>query len=119
MEIKSEDLCSYSSSQSAMLSVFDAMDALKGRWRLPIILSLVFGNKRFSQLSKEVRGISDKILAKELKDLEINKLIKRTIYDTFPPSVEYSITEHGKSVEKVLMELKNWGDLHRKVVIGK
>lgn len=95
------------------------MDALKGRWRLPIILSLVFGNKRFSQLSKEVRGISDKILAKELKDLEINKLIKRTIYDTFPPSVEYSITEHGKSVEKVLMELKNWGDLHRKVVIGK
>ncbi|WP_198163623.1 winged helix-turn-helix transcriptional regulator [Pedobacter cryoconitis] len=68
-----------------MLSIFDAIDVLKDRWRLTIILSLIFGNKRFCQLSKEVKGVSDKILAKELKELEINKLIKRTIYDTFHP----------------------------------
>lgn len=102
-----------------MLPVFDALDALRGRWRLPILISLIFGNKRFTQISREVTGISDKILAKELKELEVNQLIKRTVYDTFPPTVEYSITEHGESVEKVMIELKNWGERHRKQIIGK
>jgi DNA-binding HxlR family transcriptional regulator len=84
-----------------------------------IILSLFFGNKRFSQISNEVTGISDRILAKELKDLELNKLIKRTIYDTFAPTVEYSITDHCRKVEQTLIDLKTFGYLHRKEVIGK
>ena len=58
------------------------------------------------------------MLSKELKALEMNHLIKRTVYDTFPPTVEYSITEHGKSLEKVLAELGSWGTLHRKKIMG-
>jgi len=112
------DLCTYADSKSTMLHMFDALDVLKGRWRLPILLSLLYGDKRFSEISKDVSGISDKILAKDLKEMELNKLIKRTILDTFPPTVVYSITEHGKSVEKVLIELTNWGILHRKVIYG-
>ena len=119
MEIDDRNGCTYSDSQGMMLPVFDALDALRGRWRLPILISLIFGNKRFTQISREVTGISDKILAKELKELEVNQLIKRTVYDTFPPTVEYSITEHGESVEKVMIELKNWGERHRKQIIGK
>uniref|UniRef100_UPI0037DC9FC9 winged helix-turn-helix transcriptional regulator n=1 Tax=Zhouia sp. PK063 TaxID=3373602 RepID=UPI0037DC9FC9 len=79
----------------------------------------MFGNKRFKQISKEVTGISDKILAKELKLLEENLLVKRTVFDIFPPTVEYQITEHGESLEKVMIELKNWGELHRQKIIGK
>ncbi|MEP7265218.1 MAG: helix-turn-helix domain-containing protein [Bacteroidota bacterium] len=103
----------------ATMAVKDALDVLSGRWKLPIIVSLKFGIKRFKEISKEVTGISDKVLAKELKDLEINQLIKRTVYDTFPPTVEYSITEHGKSLFTVIDELKKWGVLHRKKIIGK
>jgi DNA-binding HxlR family transcriptional regulator len=103
----------------SVLAIKDALEALEGRWKLLIMLSLSMGSKRFNQISKEVAGISDKMLSKELKILESNKLVKRQVYDTFPPTVEYSITPHGKSIDKVLEELYHWGQAHRKEVIGK
>jgi DNA-binding HxlR family transcriptional regulator len=102
-----------------MLSIKDALEVLEGKWKLLILFSLSAGPKRFRQLSKELDGITDKMLSKELKSLEMNKLVEREVYDTFPPTVEYTITEHGKSLEKVLEELHYWGLLHRKEVIGK
>lgn len=101
------------------LSIKDALEVLEGKWKLLILFSLSTGNKRFKQISKEVNGITDKTLSKELKNLEANKLVKRSVYDTFPPTVEYSITAHGKSLEKVMEELHYWGLLHRKKIIGK
>lgn len=101
------------------LSIKDALEALEGRWKLLILFSLSTGNKRFKQLSKEVPGITDKTLSKELKNLESNKLVNRAVYATFPPTVEYSITPHGMSLEKVIEELHFWGLSHRKKVIGK
>jgi len=102
-----------------VLAIKDSLEALEGRWKLLIMLSLSMGNKRFNQLSKELHGITDKMLSKELKALEANKLVKREAFDAFPPSVEYSITEHGKSLENLLNELHRWGLMHRKEVIGK
>jgi DNA-binding HxlR family transcriptional regulator len=102
-----------------VLAIKDALEALEGRWKLLIMLSLSTGNKRFTQISRDIQGITDKMLSKELKALEVNKLIKREVYDTFPPTVEYSITKHGKSLEKLLDELYNWGLEHRREVIGK
>jgi len=102
-----------------MLSIKDALEALEGKWKLLILFSLSAGPLRFKQISKEVDGISDKILSKELKSLEENQLLKRDVYSTFPPTVEYSITSHGKSLEKVLEELHFWGLSHRKKIIGK
>ncbi len=101
-----------------MLSIRDALEALEGRWKLLILFALSPSPKRFKQLSKEVNGITDKTLSKELKSLEANKLVKRQVYDTFPPTVEYSITDHGKSLEKVMEELHYWGLAHRKTIIG-
>jgi DNA-binding HxlR family transcriptional regulator len=102
-----------------MLSIKDALEALEGKWKLLILFALSTQPKRFKQISKEVPGITDKTLSKELKHLEANELIKREVHDTFPPTVEYSITPHGLSLEKVLQELHFWGLLHRKQVIGK
>jgi len=101
-----------------VLAIKDALEALEGRWKLLILLSLSSGNKRFKQISKEIHEITDKMLSKELKILEANKLVKRAVYDTFPPTVEYSITEHGKSVQAVLDVLHQWGMLHRKEIMG-
>ena len=102
-----------------MLSIKDALEAVEGRWKLLILFSLSEGPKRFKQIAREVTGITDKTLSKELKILEGNKLILRKVYNTFPPKVEYSITQHGLSLEKVLDELHFWGLAHRKKVIGK
>ena len=55
--------------------------------------------------------------SKELKDLEQNQLVKRTVYDTSPVTVEYSLTPYGKSLEKVIGELRNWGSQHRKRIL--
>lgn len=102
-----------------MLSIRDALEAVEGRWKLLILFSLSEKPKRFKQIAREVSGITDKTLSKELKSLEANKLIRREVYNTFPPTVEYSITPHGLSLEKVLDELHFWGLAHRKEVIGK
>ena len=102
-----------------MLSIRDALEALEGRWKLLILFSLSESSKRFGQLSKDIPGITDKTLSAELKRLETNKLIERTVHATFPPTVIYNITEHGRSLEKVLDGLHYWGLAHRQTVIGR
>jgi DNA-binding HxlR family transcriptional regulator len=109
----------HSTCTSMILPVRDALDVLSGKWKLPIIISLSFGNKRFRQIAKEIPNITDKMLSKELRDLEMNQLIKRTVYDSVPVIVEYSMTNYGKSLEKVIEELGKWGIQHRKRIIGK
>lgn len=116
-EVKTD--LSHEECKGKMRPILDTMEVLSGRWKMPILLSLIMGTKRFKQISKDVVGISDKVLSKELKDLELNQLIKREVYDTFPPTVEYSITPHGNSLQKLILELGTWGAEHRKKVIGK
>jgi len=113
-EVKTRESCI-----SMILPVRDALDILSGKWKLPILISLSFGNKRFKQIAREIPNITDKMLSKELRELEMNQLIKRTVYDSVPVIVEYSMTSYGKSLEKVIEELRKWGMQHRKRIIGK
>ena len=99
--------------------IHDALEVLSGSWKLPIIAALSDGPKRFKEIAKEVTGISDKMLSKELRDLELNQLVTRTVFDTFPPSVQYSTTEHTHTLRDVLMALRNWGATHRAKIVGK
>lgn len=101
-----------------LLHVQDALEVLNGKWKLPILLCLTFGERRFRQIAKEIGGITDKMLSKELKDMEVNKLITRTVLDSFPPTVIYSVTTHGKSLKPVIDELAAWGYKHREEIVG-
>ncbi|WP_291144251.1 winged helix-turn-helix transcriptional regulator [Flavobacterium sp. UBA7680] len=116
---KDDQDCRPQECMAALLPVRDALEVLSGRWKLPILIALSNRPKRFKEISKDINGITDKMLSKELKDLEINKLVTRTVYDTFPPTVEYSRTQHSQSLGDVIMALKDWGTLHRKEIIGK
>lgn len=103
-----------------MLAVQDAMDVLSGKWKIAIISSICYYNKRrFSDILNDINGISNKMLSKELKELEINKLIKRTVLDTQPISVNYELTEHGKTLRTIIRNLSDWGIEHRKRIISK
>lgn len=103
-----------------MRAVQDSMDALNGKWKIAIISSICYyTNRRFSDILADIDGISNKMLSKELKELELNKLIKRTVVDTTPVTVHYNLTDHGKSLQTIINDLTEWGMKHRKEIIGK
>jgi len=103
-----------------MMAIQDSMDVLSGKWKIAIISSIcLFNKRRFSDVLNDVVGISNKMLSKELKELEINKLIKRTVLDTQPITVQYELTKHGKSLQIIIQNLTDWGVQHRKVIVGK
>jgi DNA-binding HxlR family transcriptional regulator len=103
-----------------LMAIQDSMDVLSGKWKIPIISSICYYNKRrFSDILNDVVGISNKMLSKELKDLEVNKIVTRTILDTQPITVQYELTEHGRTLQTIIDNLSKWGQSHRKEVIGK
>jgi DNA-binding HxlR family transcriptional regulator len=103
-----------------MMAVQDSMDVLSGKWKISIISSICYYNKRrFSDILSDVEGISNKMLSKELKELEFNKLIKRTVLDTQPITVQYELTAHGKTLQTIINNLTEWGIRHREEIIGK
>ncbi|MBI1183776.1 transcriptional regulator [bacterium] len=100
-----------------VLPVRDALDVLGGKWKIAILGALFFGNKRFSELKRDLEGITDRMLAKELRSLEMNHLLSRTELNTFPATVEYALTDYGHSVQKVIEALRDWGLKHREKVV--
>jgi DNA-binding HxlR family transcriptional regulator len=106
-------------SETFVLAVNDSMNVINGKWKLPIIGSLLYGKKRFKEMESEIPKITPRMLSKELKDLEVNGIVKRTVYDTTPVTVEYELTPSGESFKKVLDVMVEWGLQHRKSIIGK
>lgn len=106
--------------QVRMQAISDSMSLLSGKWKFHILGTLIEGNKLgFMDLLREVKGIGAKMLSKELQDLEANHLVKREVMNTKPISVEYSITEHGKTLAPLIDELANWGINYRKSIYGR
>lgn len=99
--------------------VTDALYVLNGKWKLPILISLSFGVRRFGEIAKDIPRITDRMLSKELRELEANLLVKRMVYDSKPVVVEYSLTEYGRSLDDVIEALQKWGMQHRKKIVGK
>lgn len=112
-DIVSGELCTKGECTNSIQAVTDALYVLSGKWKLPILVALRFDNRRFSQMAKEIPKITEKMLSKEVRDLEMNQLVKRTVYDSVPVVVENSLTEYGYSLDKVLQELRVWGREHR------
>jgi DNA-binding HxlR family transcriptional regulator len=102
-----------------LLAVHDTLDLLSGKWKIAIISSLSFNKKRrFGELQRDVSGIGAKMLSKELRDLEINGLVKRTVFDTKPVTVEYELTEYGSTLEEIILAMSKWGHQHRQRIIA-
>lgn len=102
-----------------MRAVQDSMDVLNGKWKIAIVSSICcYGKRRFSDILNDIDGISNRMLSKELKELEINRLIKRTVLDTQPITVQYELTEHGNTLQTIISNLTDWGIAHRKTIIS-
>lgn len=114
-QLNTSPVCKY-----RMNAIKDAMEILSGKWKFHILGTLLQGGKmRFMDLLREIDGIAAKMLSKELQDMEINHLITRTVLDTKPVTVEYEVTEYGKTIEPVIDEIANWGIEYRKSLYQK
>jgi DNA-binding HxlR family transcriptional regulator len=114
--IKDEPLPNPADCAYSLKNVLDALYVLNGKWKLALILSLVQSSKRFNEIQHEISGISAKVLAKELKDLELNDFITRTVYPTTPVSIIYEATGYSRTLKNVLAELSSWGEQHREKI---
>lgn len=98
------------------MGVHDAMYILGGKWKIHLIAALLFGPKRYSDLLRDIKGISGKVLSRELKEMETNRLVKRTVNSTQPITVTYELTEYGESTKTIIAVLAQWGEAQREVI---
>lgn len=106
-------------STSYILAVNDTINVLSGKWKMSVMACLFFGKKRYSEIEKEIPKINSRMLSKELRDLEANGIVKRTVYDTVPVSIEYELTKSGHAFRRVLDVMLEWGLEHRYNTMGK
>lgn len=100
-----------------LMPVRDTLDVFKGKWKIQIISVLIYFEKcGFKELQDLVIGITPKMLSKELKDLEMNLLITRTVSDSRPVTVTYGITDYGKTCIPIIIAMYNWGQKHREAI---
>jgi DNA-binding HxlR family transcriptional regulator len=105
---------------SELLPTRDTLELLSGKWKILIIMALAAkGRSRFMEMVRDIGAITPKMLSKELRDLEQNGLVKRTVLPTIPVTVEYELTDHGRSLEPVIASMRDWGIKHRARITGK
>ena len=83
-----------------------------GRWKIPLIFHLLAGKKRFSELSRALDGVAQKVLTQQLREMERDGLVAREVFAQVPPRVEYSLTELGMSLGPVVDAMCRWGEAH-------
>lgn len=86
---------------------------ISNRWKVLIIRDLLGGTKRFGELKKSVRSISQKVLTANLRSMEEDGLLTRKVFPEIPPRVEYTLTETGLSLKPVLASMAMWGTAYK------
>ena len=87
-----------------------AMDIIGGKWKAVILWYLANGTLRFHELKKEITTISERVLTRELRQLEKHHLIRRQVYPEVPPRVEYTLTDFGKGIIPLLNHISRFGE---------
>lgn len=96
-----------------MQALRNAFLVVNSKWKLPIIIALGAGTRHFRGLERSVPGISTKVLAKELRELEAHQFIARTVYPGPPVVVDYHVLPYARSLDPVIEVLKAWGLQHQ------
>lgn len=87
-----------------------AMDVIGGKYKAMILYELIDGKRRYSEIQKGVPQATPRMLSKQLKELEADGIIIRTMYPVVPPRTEYSLTELGETLVPILQDLCTWGE---------
>lgn len=109
----------YLSCLDTVKPVRDALEVINGKWKLSIIISVSAGNERFTDIQESIPGITPKVLAKELKELEQHQLIKRVVIDDYPVKIFYRPEPYSDTLNPIIDALKDWGLTHRQKIFDK
>lgn len=88
------------------------LELIGGKWKGIILYYLLGGRLRFSELRRQIGCVTQRMLTKQLRELEETGLVNRIVYAEVPPRVEYELTKEGKSLKPILNSLKKWGENH-------
>lgn len=88
------------------------LNLIGGKWKGMILFHLMSGTLRFNEIRRHLNSVTQRMLTNQLRELEADGFITRKVYAQVPPKVEYSLTEHGRSLEPIISALKVWGDTH-------
>ncbi|CQR56785.1 winged helix-turn-helix transcriptional regulator [Paenibacillus riograndensis] len=94
------------------------LEVIGGKWKPVILFFLTFGKKRNGEFISLMPVITQKVLTQQLRELEEDGVIKRTVYNEVPPRVEYELTDYGWSLKEILHLMCRWGDAHIERVYG-
>lgn len=95
------------------LAIYDFMNVIVGKWRIPIIGCIMNENHRYTDIHKQIPAITPRMLSKELKELEINGIVIRTVKSTIPVTIHYSLSNSARELEPIFMQIIEWGMRHR------
>jgi len=90
-----------------------SLNIVGGRWKPAILCRLLYGTMRYSELKRSIKGISERMLVAQLKELEKAQIIERQVYPEVPPRVEYRLTALGQTMKPMLKAMSEWGNMHR------
>jgi len=95
----------------------DALYVLNGKWRMLVIIAIYNGHHRYREIAQNVPGITFAMLSKELKSMELNRLVDRIEDPDFSRQVEYKLTAYCQSLYPLIEHLISWGRYHRRAII--
>jgi DNA-binding HxlR family transcriptional regulator len=119
-----DEMTAIESTQSPIWNVYEAacptrlvLNRIADKWTVLVVSSLDQGTKRFSNLQREIGGVSQKMLTQTLRGLERDGLLTRTIYPTVPPKVEYTLTPLGRTLVRLVDAIRVWSETHIEAVM--
>ncbi|MEV0173134.1 helix-turn-helix domain-containing protein [Streptomyces sp. NPDC050803] len=97
---------------SAKCPTRQVLDHIAGKWTILVVDALLEGTLRYTDLSRRIEGVSQKMLTQTLRGLEADGFVTRTVHPTIPPKVEYDLTELGRSLAEPITALRQWTETH-------
>ncbi len=88
------------------------LTVIGGKWKGVVLYHLLDGTKRFNELGRKMPGVTQRMLTRQLRELEQDGLVNRKVYAEVPPRVEYSLTAKGETLRAIILALKDWGETH-------
>ena len=98
--------------------VATTVSLIGNKWKLLILRNLLAGTCRFGELRKGIPGISQKVLTDNLREMENDGLLNRTVFAEVPPRVEYSLSDLGNSMRPIIKDMEEWGKKYREMVLN-
>ncbi|AUS12186.1 ArsR family transcriptional regulator [Bacillus subtilis] len=92
------------------------LDVIGGKWKGILFYHMIEGKKRFNEFRRICPNITQRMLTLQLRELEADGIVHREVYQQVPPKVEYSLTEFGRTLEPIVLQMKEWGESNRDVL---